>query len=349
MAEGMPNGAPIGASTPPVQLNVPGGSPAPQQPTFPPAQPQAPGPFNPEQLPADLRAQYDTWQRDRQEWDQKSKSWEGERENHKRMEQQFQALDKQLKDYAKVAETWQQWIPIINGINKPGVIEQAIALSRGEPLRPTQGEPTPQQGQALLQRFLQGVGDDDVVTGAMVNQALSQLQQQVKQETLRDAEARWTQYAQQVAQHMMQQLLSVNNEYYGMADQLLNLKLQKLYGLQPKEGALYDEQRIIQEAQRLNNRDLNLAYTLLYGDEHTRQAVQQTQQQLTEANKKELEEAYQRGRKEGQLQQHNQQNPLISPSNSTVSVPQFKATKNNGYAAPEAALREALTGLGLRG
>lgn len=342
MAEAVGN--PTGDTSRPVTLGLPNGNQS-QQPQ--PSQQQTPGQFNPDSLPAEARTVYDNFQRERSEWDTQRKTWESERTKYSDMEKKFQNLEKQLEQYAATARTWEPWLPIINGLNKPGVIEQAIALSRGETLRPP-AEPTQQTAQQTLTRFLQGVGDDDVVTGAMVNQALSQLRDELKASVLKDAEQGWTKYGEQAGDQIMRQLLNINNEYYGMADQLLNLKLQKLYDLKPKEGALYDEQKIINEARRLNNRDLMLAYTMLYGDEQTKQAIAASTQQSEAEYKKAIDDAYQRGIKEGQLNQHNQQNPLISPM-SSATLPKFTVSKPGTYASAEAALAEKLNGIGVRG
>lgn len=354
MAEAVPAvpvGNPTSQNSTPVTLNVPGSMsggapPAVSQPTSA-AQQQAMrfADIKPETLSEEQRHLYNAFVDERKAWETQSKDWETQRSKWSEGEKRLQDLERKLQEYSTVEQSWRQWLPIIHGFNKPGVIEQVLALSRGEALTPKAEQPSQQ---TLAQRYVQNVADDDFVTAGTINQVLAQLRDQVKQEVLAQAEQGWTKYGQTAGQQLAQQFMGWNNDYYSMADQMFMLKLMHYFGLQPKEGALFDERRIISEAERLGTKDLNLVWNLLYGDERSKRALQDSQTTSQQEMEKIRQEAYQQGLQQGRMASLTNGNPLLNQDGKST-LPAWQPQKTSGYGSAEATLREKLNGLGIRG
>ena len=336
--------------TPPVILNTPGTL---SQPPTTPAAPHAPsqgemvglGNIDPSKLSPELKSLYDNmygdYQKKTTQIANERREWEQQRAKFTDMEKKFSDYEKRLQDYTQQEANWRQWAPLINGLNQPGRIEQALRLARGEPLTPQEQKPA----DTALQRLV-SMADDEYVTGAQLNQYLQQIRDQAVQTAMDKAREGWQQYGQQAGQEILRQVFGVNQDYYKLFDQMFNLKMQHYYGLPPKDNALFDEQRIIDEANRLNLKDLNLVWQMLYGDQRAQQAAQMAQQSTQGDLEKLKREAYERGLQEGRLAQHNTNNPVLNANG--APLPNFNTQKPLGYASAEQAMKEALARLGVR-
>ena len=339
----------------PVTLNTPGT--LAQPPQQPPAQTPGLGQggetvrlggIDPSRLDPQLKSLYDSMYGDYQQKTtaiaNERKEWESSRKEWETQKSKYSDLERKFAEYENQAKIWQQWLPLLNGLNQPGRLELANRIARGEDIFAQQQQQA--KPAATPMERLAAIADDEYVTGAQLNQYLGQIRQQAIEEAMKQAKAGWEQYGQQAGQAILQNVFGVNQDYYALADQMFNLKLQQLYGLQPKENPLFDEKRIIDEANRLNLRDLQLVWNMLYGDARAKQAAEHAQQLSQQDIERIKKEAVEKAIQEERLRLHNANNPVLNGNG--TPLPQFNRAPAIGYAQAEQRLREELAKLGVR-
>lgn len=330
-----PAAASIPASSPSVSTNgtPPSGSPGQSTFNF--------GSLDPTKLPAEVQEAYKgmvaDYTRKSQDLSAQQKEWESERKRYTEIENQFKTLKSQVDNYAKQEQVWKSWTPFLQRINQPGMIEKIQAVLDGQQAGAQQQPTTAQQ---TAQRLLQGIGDEDYITGTMLNQALGQLKEQWQAET----DQRWQQRMQDYGQKAMNDMALWVQQYQTLVDQALTQRLMHQYGLTPKGD--YDPQRVIDTAVKNNLPNLDLAYQLAYGQENAQRAVEAERARMAEELERAKQQAREEALREAAVQQQNAIPGMFPLEGRTM--PSFTVKNAHTFPAAEEAARAALREKGFR-
>lgn len=235
---------------------------------------------------------------------------EAERSRYSKTEEEFKKQSAQLEAFNKERQVWQSWSPVLQKINNekfltqlqkdPNFIEKILA---GEQPRQSQ-----QTGEQTVTRILEGIGDDDYPTAGVLNKALGNLTQKMRDEIVTAATQQANEQFNTRGTEAIRQLAQWMSETLGSYDKITNLRLAKQFGLRPVENAPYDTARIIEYMQQNNVNDPELAYQLAYGRQNEEMALKQREAEWQKEKDKAIADAVKKAREELALEMSNRGN-----------------------------------------
>jgi hypothetical protein len=272
---------------------------------------------DPNQLAPDLQAIYKNMQADyvrkTQEIAARQREYEAQLARARDIEQAYNNLYGQ---YQQQLQNWQQWAPTLQRLADPAVWSQVESILTGQ-----------QSSQATPASI---VGDDEFVTGAVLANRLNQFASAL-------VNGLRTELAQALGQTVREQMQWIQN-YHQLSDELRRLEMEHLYGLTPRENAAFDARELLRTAAEKGLTDLRSAYQLRYGSDQIRQRWEEERKRIEQ-------EAFERGRKEAEMEARNRQLGIIPGT--TAPKLEFKKEPSS-YKEVEQTLAQKLASLGMR-
>lgn len=276
---------------------------------------------DPSKLPAEVQPIYKNLQADytkkSQEIADQRKQWEAREREYQTLQEQTKGFQTKQQEYEAWQRQWQPWVDAITNLHKT---RQNDFNSLIDFITGRSPSPNGTQQQAATQSTRTSttdLGDDDVVSGAMLKSEMARLQDKLKE--IVESSTR------PALEGGFRDFWSQLEKYLTLYDQTNNLRLQHYYGLTPKDGAKFETTDFLKFAAEKGMNNLNDAYLLKYGLAEAQKALEAKTADVDERIKQAREEAYKAGKADALQEQTNRDVTAINVS----TPPNFLSSKQD--------------------
>jgi hypothetical protein len=290
---------------------------------------------DPTKLSPELQETYRNMQR---EFSAKTLELASQRKEWEKTQSDLAQAQAQLQAFQEQARNWEAWVPVLNRLREPSVMEKIAPYLYGEGTPQTQGaQPAATPATSPTQPAF-SADDDEVATVALVKKIIDDYNGRNFMPQVQKM------YREDIARTLQEAQKWIEN-YLGLHDSARQLELEELYGITPKEGAKFNLRDVLQYAVNNDIRDLRKAKQLLYYNDAMQQAQQVNAQQMQEAIAKAVKEAEDRVRAE-MRQQALSHNTSLIPGGTAPQVEIGKAP--NSYKSVEQGVMQRFLEKGYR-